>query len=365
MIQQFDLLKQYQSFSEEISTSIMQVLDSGNYVLGSKVSEFEKTFSEYLGSSFGIGVANGTDALILALKYYGIGPGDEVITTCFTAIPTSSAIIATGATPVFVDIDSKTLLMDIEKMKSKVTSKTKAIIAVHLFGNVVNVGLIKKLFPLLPVIEDACQSHGSTLDGVKAGNLGDIGCYSFYPTKNLGAYGDGGFISTNDKEIFEKLKLLRMYGMVTRDEIVINGINSRLDEMQAAILSVKLKYLEKMNIRRRDIANRYTSELKNFPLEPQLLGKGVISNYHIFTLKIAEGRDKIVSFLNENDINVNIYYKNILPLQPANKYMNLKAEEFSNAIKVCSEIFSLPLYAELSDEQVSLIIKTVKKYFGE
>ena len=364
MVEQFDLLRQYKGISVQIDKSIQAVLESGSYILGENVKAFEDNFSKYLGSTNGLGVANGTDALILALKSLEIGVGDEVITTCFTAIPTASAIIAAGAKPVFIDIDPDTFLIDLAEVDRRISTKTKAIVVVHLFGNVVDVPFLKRRYPTIPVIEDACQAHGSSLNTIKAGTLGDIGCFSFYPTKNLGAYGDGGFVNTPIESLYKKLKLLRMYGMINREEIVVNGINSRLDEIQAAVLNIKLQYLNEYNKRRREIANVYISAFRSYPLISQKFDVGVESNFHIFAMKIEKDRDELVGFLKKSGINTNIYYRKPVSLQPANHYLRSKDDNFANALKVCSEIFSLPLYPELSDEEIDMIVRSIKNYFG-
>ena len=230
MIWRCDITAQYRAYKDEIDKAIHGVLYSGHYILGKEVAAFEKEFGFYVGVEHAVSVANGTDGLILALKALGIGPGDEVITTPFTAIPTVSAIIDSGATPIFTDVCYDTFLIDLDRVSEGFTSKTKAVVPVHIFGNVVDIPKLRKIVGnRIAIIEDACQSHGSKIRGIYSGAMGDMGVFSFYPTKNLGAYGDGGMVVTNNEKLAVKLRLLRTYGMVDKDHIVINGINSRLD----------------------------------------------------------------------------------------------------------------------------------------
>ncbi len=366
MIYRCDLVPQYLNYKDLIDQKIKKVLESGKYILGEEVEQFEVEFSNYIGARYGLGVANGTDALILAMKALDITTGDEVITTPFTAIPTVSAIIAVGAKPVFVDIDPNTYLIDIKLIREKITEKTKAIIPVHLFGNVVDIEkLINEIGANIPVIEDACQAHGSMINGKKAGSLGTFGVFSFYPTKNLGAYGDGGMIVTNSEYYFEKLKLLRMYGMINYHTIKINGINSRLDEIQAAILRIKLKFLDTMNERRNILAKRYIDNLKQLNIEFQKIDTNVFSNYHIFNISIKEDRNSLIDFLEKAGIQTNIYYKIPIHLQEANRFLNYKEGSFPNAEALSKKILALPMYAEFQEEKQNKVIETIKNYFNK
>lgn len=360
MIWRCDLTKQYDVYKNEIHSVIKKVLASGHYILGEEVNKFEKEFADYIGVKYAIGVASGTDALILSLKVLGIKQGDEVITTPFTAIPTISAIIAAGAIPVFVDVDPNTFLIDIGKVPDAVNSKTKAIIPVHLFGNMVDINKLKSITKnKIPIIEDACQAHGSRINNKLAGSMGLLGCFSFYPTKNLGGYGDGGAITTNNTELAEKLKLLRMYGMANKDEIIINGINSRLDEIQAAILRVKLKYLDKMNLERNKIANIYKYRLNNNFIEHQKVNSKVFSNYHVFVSKIKNDRNDLIEYLALKKIQTNIYYPIPVHLQKANKFLGYKKGDFPNAERICKEVIALPMYAEMKMGHLTKVINTI------
>jgi dTDP-4-amino-4,6-dideoxygalactose transaminase len=248
MIYRADLVPEYLKYKDKINSAILRVLNSGKYTLGNEVDMFQNEFASYNQASYCLGVASGTDAIILALRACGVLPGDEVITSAFTAYATISAIISVGATPVFVDVCENSYLIDIDKVGLAVGPKTKAVIPVHIFGNVVDIDRLRLIVGNnVSIIEDACQAHGSMIEDNKAGSLGDIGCFSFYPTKNLGGYGDGGAIITNDSGLYEKISLMRMYGMKDKDHVEIHGMNSRLDELQAAVLREKLPYLDSFN----------------------------------------------------------------------------------------------------------------------
>jgi len=364
LIWRCDLIPQYEAYKEEIHEAINRVLASGRYILGNEVATFEKEFAEYLGSEFAVGVANGTDALTLSLMVLGVGHGDEVITTPFTAIPTVSAIIDTGAKPVFVDVHEDTFLMDLSKVEAAITKRTKAVIPVHIFGNVVDIPELKQMVKGIPIIEDACQAHGSMLNGKKAGSFGDLATFSFYPTKNLGAYGDGGMIVTNSAEYAKKAKLLRMYGMVDYNHIVINGINSRLDEIQAAILKVKLKYLDEMNRKRNITAKRYIDELNPEYFSHQRIDNSVYSNYHVFVSRFRGSRNKLIEYLEIKKIQTNIYYLMPLYIQEANKFLDIKKGYFPVVEKLCDEVIALTMYPELKMETQEFVIKEIKRFVG-
>jgi len=307
-------------------------------------------------------VANGTDAIMLVLRAVGIQAGDEIITTPYTAIPTVSAIIAMGAMPVFVDIDFKTFLMDIDKVATAITSKTKAIIPVHIFGNVLDVSELKKVVKDIPIIEDACQAHGSSINGRKAGSMGFASAFSFYPTKNLGAYGDGGAIATNDDALADRLRKIRMYGMVDKDHIVINGVNTRLDELQAAILRMKLTVLDEMNAQRLRIAQRYRDEITLDGIVHQLSGHAVVSNYHVCVIRYNGNRDKLLAYLENNDIQVNIYYPVPLHLQEANLCLGYKLGDFPVTEGLCDHALAITMYPELEDKTIDYVIAKLNAY---
>lgn len=361
MIWRCDLVPQYLAYKDEIDQAINKVLNSGRYILAQEVALFEKEFAEYSDTKFAVTVANATDALTLALMAIGIKPGDEVITTPFTAIPTVSAIIDAGATPVFVDIEPDTYLMDLDKVQEKLTKRTRAIMPVHIFGNVVDVKKLKELLPPdVVIIEDASQSHGSTIDGIKSGSMGDMGVFSFYPTKNLGAYGDGGAIVTNNPDLYEKIKLMRMYGMVDYHNIVINGINSRLDELQAAILRVKLRYLDEMNANRNRIADRYRKELTGDFIH-QVISPRVYSNFHVYVSQYNGNRERLIKALDAEKIQTNIYYMKPLYLQKANEFLGLGKGTCPTAEAVCNKVIALPMYPELEEKTLDFIIERINE----
>lgn len=364
MIWRCDLTPQYHAYKSEIDAAIDRVLRSGRYVLAGELAEFERRFAAWLGSREAVGVANGTDALILALEAVGAGAGDEVITTPFTAIPTVSAIVATGATPVFVDVCPDTFLMDVAQVAGAMTPRTKAILPVHIFGNAVDIEELRRVTGgRVPIIEDAAQAHGSAVRGRKCGTIGDLGAFSFYPTKNLGGYGDGGAVVTDNAEYAHFLRRRRMYGMVDKDTIDSDGINSRLDELQAAILSVKLAYLEEMNESRRRIAERYRRELRRDLFQHQAIAEDVTPNYHVFVSRLRVERDPFVRYLDEQSIQTNVYYP--MPLyrqQPiARRMPGLHLPEVE---KLCTEVIALPMYPEMDEELVTHIIGAINGYPG-
>jgi len=372
MIKVWDYLKEYEELRTEILDAVDQVFKNGALIFGPKTEEFENKFSEYCNCKYGIGVGNGTDAIEVALKACGVGHGDEVITTSNTAVPTVTAIVNTGATVRFVDID-KYSLMDVTKISSAISAKTKAIVPVHLFGQMCDMKVIMKIAveKNLKVIEDCAQSHGATYDGKKAGSIGDIGCYSFYPTKLLGAYGDGGFITTNNKQLFDKMRRIRFLGMENSKMLagqwngkyyaVEHGMNSRLDEVHAAILLKKLPYLDKWIARRREIANRYNDELKDLDLELPLEHPDNKHAYYIYVVG-HKNRDKIMSNLAKQDIRLNISYP--WPIHTMDAYKHFVCSVCTCLPKTeeqAKKIFSLPMYPTLEDAEQEKVIKELKK----
>jgi dTDP-4-amino-4,6-dideoxygalactose transaminase len=359
-----DLTKQIDPILEDLMEVTRQVLITGKYVLGERLAAFEKQFADYCNVPYCVGVASGTEALYLALLAYDIKAGDEVITTPFTAIPTFSAILMVGATPVFVDIDPNTYNLDANRIESKITVKTKAIMPVHLFGQMADMDVICKIGKKshIPIIEDAAQAHGSTYNGKMAGTIGDIGCYSFYPTKNLGAIGDAGAIIIHDESIYNHLKLLRNYGQESLYRTVINGVNSRLDELQAAYLSLKLKYLNEWNSNRRKLAKIYAEHLpKEFITIPHEL-QNTVQNYHIYVVR-AKHRDKLQLYLDSQNIQTNVYYPVPLHLQKSNMFLKYKHGDFPESEKACQEVLALPMYPELAPETVIHISEIIKAFY--
>ena len=363
MIWRNDLSLQYQNYQAEIKEAIARVLASGHYILASEVVSFEKEFAQYLGAKYAVGVASGTDALRLSLMALGIGHGDQVITTPFTAIATVAAITQTGAVPVFVDIAPDTFLIDLAKVAQKITSRTKAVIPVHLFGNVVDIGNLRKIIGRgIKIIEDACQAAGSRLDGLAAGSIGDAAAFSFYPSKNLGGYGDGGMVVSSNRQLAEKVRLLRNYGLKDKDQAVISGVNSRLDEIQAAVLRVKLKYLDKMNRQRNLIAQKYRQKLRASFFEHQKIPDNVYSNYNVFTSRFARDRQKLIDYLARGGIQTNIYYPVPVHLQKAYRFLGYKKSDFPQSEQLAAQIIALPMYAELPDNVQKIVIAKINKY---
>lgn len=363
MIWRCDLQAQYEAHRREIDPAIARVLRSGRYVLAEEGKSFETEFAHYLGVPHAIGLASGTDALTLAMKALGVGPGDEVITTPFTAIPTVSAIIDCGAKPVFVDVCGDTFLLDLDQVRAAITSHTKAILPVHIFGNVVDVPRLRQLIEHeIPVIEDACQAHGSSIDGVKAGTMGDCAAFSFYPTKNLGGYGDGGLVASNRADIAEQIVLLRMYGMTDYHHIVRHGRNSRLDELQAAVLRAKLPHLEAMNQRRREIAETYVRGLSPELFVPQRIPAHVVSNQHVFVCRFLGHRARFIAHCDRHQLQTNIYYLMPLHLQQANAFLGMGRGALPVVEKLCDQVIALPMYPELPPSTLERILEIINQY---
>lgn len=353
-------LEEYAEYEDEIINIVKRVFKSGKLILGSNVNGFEEEFSKWIGSGFGTGVGNGTDAIKLALISTGIKKNDEVITVSNTAVPTISAIIDCGAKPVFCDVDPETYNIDTNKIEELITSKTKAIVAVHLYGYPADIKNLKKICKNynLVFIEDCAQAHGSKYKNKKCGDFGNASAFSFYPTKTLGGYGDGGLVYTKSRKVDEKLKMLRFYGMKDTYFSEIDGINSRLDEVQAAILRFKLKRLDDDIAKRRKIAEIYNSELNYSELSLPVEKKDYFHSYYLYVVR-HPNRDKIIKNLKKNNINVNISYPWPIHTMPPFKkysYKNLK-----NTEKLSNEIFSLPMYPKLEESQIQRTIEVLKK----
>jgi dTDP-4-amino-4,6-dideoxygalactose transaminase len=365
MIPFVDLKAQYDSIKDEIDKAIQNVLNTTSFIMGEELKKFEEEFASFCNTKYAIGVANGSDALILALRACGIGEGDEVITVPHTFISTAEAISKVGGKIVFVDIDLKTYTIDVSKIEEKINKKTKAIIPVHLYGQPADMDPIMELAKKysLKVIEDAAQAHGAEYKGKKVGSIGDVGCFSFYPGKNLGAYGDAGMVVTNNDEIAEKIKLLRNHGRITKKyEHEIEGYSSRLDNLQAAILRVKLKHLNKWNESRRENAKRYNELLSNIddiiaPHEADY-AKHV---YHLYVIRV-EGRDKLKEDFKSKGIATGIHYPIPLHLQPAYKYLGYKEGDFPVTEECSQKILSLPMFAELADREIEEIVELIKNF---
>jgi dTDP-4-amino-4,6-dideoxygalactose transaminase len=359
----FDLKRQYENLKTEIDNAFKSVLENGIFVLGENVKRFEEEFAEYLGAGFAVGVGSGTEALHLSLKACDIGYGDEVITVPNTAVPTISAISFAGAKPVFVDITPDTYTMDLRKVEERITDKTKAILPVHLYGHSTEMEQIMKLAKAhdLRVIEDACQAHGAKYNSKNAGTIGDMGCFSFYPTKNLGAYGDGGMVVTNNEELYKKLIMLRNYGEVKKFTSKIEGFNSRLDEIQSAVLRVKLKYLDEWTNKRREIATMYHQLLYNSNVQLPCERQWAKHVYHLFVIRVNK-RDALKDYLHERGVGTQIHYPIPIHLQDAYKKLGHKAGDFPISERNAEEILSLPIYPELTTEEIEAVAGLITEF---
>lgn len=363
-IELFDLRSQYSELHDDINAAIMEVLHSGTYILGPRVRQLEKTVAAYCGVSHGVGVASGSDALFLSLLACGIGPGDEVITSPFTFFATAGAITRTGATPVFVDIDAETCNINPEKIKPKITRRTKAIIPVHVFGQMADVNAILSLAEEhgLVVIEDACQALGAEYRGCRAGSLGKAGCFSFFPTKNLGGYGDGGMVVTRDEGLAARVQFLRAHGSRGKFIHESMGYNSRLDELQAAVLLVKFKYLERWIEQRQLLARRYDRLLGQVVKTPRVM-EGNRHTYHLYVIR-SPHRDKIKTHLEKNGVGCGIYYPIPLHLQKAYKHLGYKAGDLPEAERAAGEVLAIPLYPGLAPAEIEKIAQLVRDVAG-
>ena len=349
-------LKEYEETKDEILKAVTDVFESGTLILGQKGKDFERAYSDYIGTKFGVGCDNGTNAIWLALKALGIKAGDEVITVSNTAIPTVSAIVTAGATPVFVDINPETYLMDVTKLEAAITPKTKAILPVHLYGQCVDMGPlldIAKKHNLL-VLEDCAQGQGAEYQGKKAGNMGNASTTSFYPTKILGGYGDGGMINTNSEEVDHELRRLRFYGAEKTYYAIEHGYNSRLDEIHASILLTKLPKIEQYIARRREIATMYNELLSDTDL---ILPKEASYGRHAYYLYVVRHprRDEILEKLRENNIFVNISYPWPIHTMTGYQYLGWKEGSLPETEAAAKEIFSLPMYPSLTNEEVKRV----------
>ncbi|GAB4373883.1 MAG: DegT/DnrJ/EryC1/StrS family aminotransferase [Elainellaceae cyanobacterium] len=372
-IPSFDLSQQFKQIGEELSAAALQVLASGQYIGGAAVSEFEQQFSHYVGTQECIACNSGTDALFLALRSLDIGAGDEVITPPFTFIATAEMISATGAVPVFVDIDPQTFNLDLNQVEAAITSRTRAIMPVHLFGQPVDMTQLMAIAKAheLWVIEDCAQATGATWAGQQVGSIGHIGCFSFYPTKNLGACGDGGAITTNNATIAQKLRVLRNHGQQQRYVSEAIGVNSRLDGLQAAMLLVKLRYLDTWNRQRQAIADRYDQLLSAVPgiIRPQSIqgGQAVWNQYTIRVVGASESakcssnlRDEVQQQLQQRGVGSMIYYPLPLHLQPVYASLGYQPGQLTASEQVANEVLSLPMFPELTPEQQEQVMYALK-----
>lgn len=386
-----DLKAQYDVLSDDLNKVTLDVLSSANYILGKNVTEFEREFAEYIGVKHAISVGNGTDALVISLKAMGIGEGDEVITTPFTFFSTAESISAVGATPIFVDVTKDTFNIDVTRIEEKITSKTKAIMPVHIFGQSADMDPINEIAKKhnLLVVEDACQAIGGKYKGRNIGSIGDISCFSFFPTKNLGCAGDGGMIVTDNDDLAIIARALRMHGsgengqkafnllnnveediMTTEatNDTVYNplkyynyliGFNSRLDAIQAAILRVKLKEIDKWNARRREIVDIYNKEFRELDLVTPVCGDDNEHVYHMYILQ-SENREEILTKLKDRGVATGVYYPVPLHLQKVYKDLGYKEGDMPVSEYLSHRTFAIPVYPELTDDQIKYIVDSVK-----
>lgn len=387
-----DLKAQYKSISEDLDRVTKEVLSSASYIMGNNVTGFEKEFAEYIGVKHAISVGNGTDALVIALKSLGIGPGDEVITTPFTFFATAETISAVGAIPVFVDVEKDTFNIDPDKIEEKITRKTKAIVPVHIFGQSAKMDEINEIAKKhnLKVIEDACQAIGGKYKNRKIGTLGDVACFSFFPTKNLGCAGDGGIIVTDDENVATIAKALRTHGsgengqkaynllnniteevttVQNADDTVYNplkyynyliGYNTRLDAIQAAILRVKLLHIDSWNAKRREIAKIYDEKLKDTDLVTPFISQENEPVYHMYIIQ-SENREVMLNKLKEKGVATGVYYPVPLHLQKVYKNLGYKEGDMPVAEYLSHRTFAIPVYPELTEEEVKYIVESIKE----
>jgi len=356
-----DLKIQYKNLKAQIDASIFSVIESSSFILGKRVENFEQDFAKYLGVKEVVGVGNGTDALYLSLLALGLKAGDEIITSAFSFYATVEPMCLLGIRPIFVDINEKTYNIDINKIEPAITANTKAIIPVHLYGQACQMDKIMILAKKynLAVIEDACQAHGARFNEQRVGTFGDLACFSFFPGKNLGAYGDAGAIATNNQTWTAVLRSLRNHGRQEKYTHERIGINSRMDGIQGAILAVKLKFLDEWNEKRRQIAAKYISKLNGIKdiILPEISPRSE-HIYHLFVVRV-KNRDQILAALKAKGIEAGIHYPLPLHFQPALKYLGHKAGDFPMAEMAAGEVLSLPIFPELTDEQIDYVVSNL------
>lgn len=357
-----DLQAQFASIKPEVMSAIEDVLDAMHLFLGPQNRRFEQSFASYCGCEYGIGLSNGTDALSLALRACQIGPGDEVITVSHSFIATVEAIAQVGATPVFVDIEPDTYTMDWRQLEGALSKRTRAIIPVHLYGHPADMQPVLDFARQygLRVIEDASQAHGAAYQGKRAGSFGDIACFSLYCSKNLGAYGEAGICTTNDAELAERLRMLRDHGSSVRYQHEMLGVNARMDEVQAAILNVKMGHLEKWNAQRQAHAKIYSEQMKESVEAVPVVRQGATHVFYVYVVQVRE-RDQLYRYLSEQGIGCGIHYPTPIHLQPACQRYGYTRGSLPVTEAACERILSLPMYPELTGEQIQAVIDGVKQ----
>jgi dTDP-4-amino-4,6-dideoxygalactose transaminase len=362
-----DLTRQYQPLREPIQAALARVIESQRFILGSEVERFEKRFAEYCGAQVAIGCASGTDALELALMAANIVPADEVLTVPFTFFATAGAILSAGARPVFVDVEPDSFNLDVRQLEHALATHPaiKAILPVHLYGGCADMGPIldRAAAHGIPVIEDAAQAVGAEWRGQRAGSIGTIGCFSFFPTKNLGGFGDGGMLTTNDEDLARKLKALRVHGSFEKYVHQWSGMNSRLDALQAAVLDVKLDHLDAWNRARRHNADLYREALAGVVTIPVQQPYQTCHVYNQFVIRCAR-RDELRRFLAESGVGTEVYYPLALHLQPALAAFGYKAGDFPVSEQLSKEVLALPIFAELTGEEVATVAGLIREFYG-
>ena len=354
--------RQFQLYKEEYEAKVLEVLNSGWYILGKEVNAFEEEFARYIGSSYAVGLASGLDALVLAFRALGVGAGDEVIVQGNTYIASVMGITMNGATPVFVEPDEY-YNIDASKIESAITHKTKAILVVHLYGQATQMDKIVQICKAhnLYLVEDCAQCHGAQFDGQMTGTFGDIGCFSFYPSKNLGAFGDAGAITTNSKELAEQIKVLRNYGSEKRYHNRVVGYNSRLDELQAGLLRVKLSHMEELNAQRKHISDRYRTEIKNEAIKLPVVRENCTHVWHLFVVYV-EAREDFINHLAEKGIGTIVHYPIPPHLSEAYAYLGHKAGDYPITEAYANHVVTLPLYNGMTDEEIGYVIDAINQY---
>ncbi len=358
-----DLAAQYAAIEDQVGEAMAGVLRRTNFILGQDVDLFEKEFAAFCEAEYAIGVDSGTSALELILRAYDIGSGDEVITVANTFIATTLAISYVGATPVLVDIDPRTCNIDVSKIEDSITPRTKAIMPVHLYGRPADMEPIMEIARRynLVVVEDACQAHGARYKGKRAGSLGYAAAFSFYPGKNLGAYGDGGAVVTNDSRVVETIRMLRNYGQREKYHHLIRGFNRRLDTLQAAILRVKLKYLDQANAARRQHAKEYNRLLADYPVKLPTESAYTESIYHLYVIRVQD-RDALAAYLRDRGVATGIHYPVPIHLHQAYEDLGYKKGDFPVSESYAEQILSLPMYPELTSEMVRYVVDALKDF---
>lgn len=356
------LERQYKMYQKEYEVKALEILRKGWYILGEETEKFEEEYAKYTGTKYALGIDNGLNALVLAFRALNIGQGDEVIVQGNTFIATVMGITINGATPIFVEPD-KYYNIDIEKIEEKITERTKAICVVHLYGQATRMDKILELCKKynLKLVEDCAQAHGAEFNGQKIGSFGDIGCFSFYPGKNLGCFGDGGAITTNNEEIYKKIKMLRSYGSEKKYHHIEVGYNARLDELQAGLLRIKLSHLSELTNERKEIAEKYLKEIKN-PLVPLPKVRENCSHvWHLFVVRV-ENRDKFQKYLEENGIGTVIHYPIPPHLSKAYEYLGYKVGDYPITEEYAKTVVSLPLYNGMTKEEIDYVIEKINEY---